>query len=941
MHCRTRLGLTVAILTLAAAAVPAVDRTIPAPNPATDQMGVATGHSARVLNDPATGTPRLIVIPSGALKLAGNGTTAKASEFLARFGGAFGLDHPDRELLLATSRTDDLGMTHLRYTQTYEGLPVFAGELRLHFDRKDELVAVNGAVVPNLDLDPTPLVDALDASDIARRTVAKDHGKTSDDLEFSPPELVVYRQGLARGVPGSDHLAWTMEVGDGAGIREFVVVDAHSGIVVDRIAGIQEIDRAIHHRTYPNRIWAEGDSLPFAGATFTTDEKSEINDLIKVASETYNLYSNLSGGEWLSYSGNGRTMNSVYEATSLECPNAQWNGQSTNFCVGLAVDDVIAHEWTHAYTQFTSDLIYAWQPGALNESYSDIFGEIVDLTNGHGLDAPDSQRTAGGCSNFFGTPYPHLVVTSPGSIAGDYEARGAVFNPSGTWSRSGFVEMVSDGTGTGSDACEPLQGFTSGRIALIDRGDCSFAVKAANAASAGAAGIIIANNDGDGLVYMGGTQPPSYNTPAIFVSQTTGETLKSKIEEGVQATIALDPSSDNSVRWLVSEDSSAGAFRDMWNPNCMGDPGRVSDSSYYCLEDDGGGVHINSGVSNHAFALMVDGGTYNGVTVAPIGLTRAAHIYWRAMREYEVPTTDFSDHADLLELACSDLVNQTLTDLTTGQPASQVVRNSDCTQVAAAMLATEMRLPPTQCGFTAILEPDAPPLDAPDVVYSQTFDSTAALDGWTLTNQGVFSEFDTTRNWRVSTALPADRDGGALFAIDSPYIGNCEPDDNDQSGAMMAESPTIHLPVSATRLYLMVDHYVATEAGWDGGNVKLSVNGGPFELVPDSAFAFNPYNGTVIASVTDEDDNEIPNTNPLAGERVFTGVDEGEVEGSWGQSQIDLLAVAQPGDSIRVRFDFGNDGCGGVEGWYIDKVQVVAGGQPAPSVLRPTRRISP
>ena len=67
---------------------------------------------------------------------------------------------------------------------------------------------------------------------------------------------------------------------------------------------------------------------------------------------------------------------------------------------------MIAHEWTHAYTDYTHNLIYAWQPGALNESYSDIFGEIVDVTNGHGLDTPDTKRTAGGCSTFFGTPVP-------------------------------------------------------------------------------------------------------------------------------------------------------------------------------------------------------------------------------------------------------------------------------------------------------------------------------------------------------------------------------------------------------------------------------------------------------------------------------------------------------------------------------------------------------
>jgi hypothetical protein len=411
--------------------------------------------------------------------------------------------------------------------------------------------------------------------------------------------------------------------------------------------------------------------------------------------------------------------------------------------------------------------------------------------------------------------------------------------------------------------------------------------------------------------------------------------------EGVQATIALDSATDNSVRWLVSEDGAGGAFRDMWNPNCMGNAGRVSDPAYYCLEDDSGGVHLNSGVPNHAFALLVDGGTYNGVTVKAIGMTRAAHIYWRAMREYQVRTSQFADHADALEMSCKDLVNQVLTDLGTGQPVSSVVRNSDCSQVAAAMLATEMRLEPTQCGFSTILAPDAPVLGAGNIVYSETFDSAAALDGWTLTNEGVYPEYDTARNWRVSNFLPAGRDGGALFAVNNSFIGNCEPNDDDQSGVLMAESPSIHLPAAATSLYMVFEHYVATERGWDGGNLKLSVNGGEFELVPASAFAFNPYNDAIILSTTDNEQNEVPNPNPLAGEPAYTGADDGSVEGSWGQTQIDLESLASPGDSIRVRFDFGNDGCSGAEGWYIAELQVVAGGQPTMSVLRPSRRISP
>jgi bacillolysin len=39
----------------------------------------------------------------------------------------------------------------------------------------------------------------------------------------------------------------------------------------------------------------------------------------------------------------------------------------------------VAHELTHGLTQFTSDLVYQGEPGALNEAFSDIIGVSVDF----------------------------------------------------------------------------------------------------------------------------------------------------------------------------------------------------------------------------------------------------------------------------------------------------------------------------------------------------------------------------------------------------------------------------------------------------------------------------------------------------------------------------------------------------------------------------------
>ena len=63
--------------------------------------------------------------------------------------------------------------------------------------------------------------------------------------------------------------------------------------------------------------------------------------------------------------------------------NAFWDGQVTNYGSGSAgrswaAVDVVGHEFTHGLTQFTANLTYSGQSGGSNESFSDIFGTMVE-----------------------------------------------------------------------------------------------------------------------------------------------------------------------------------------------------------------------------------------------------------------------------------------------------------------------------------------------------------------------------------------------------------------------------------------------------------------------------------------------------------------------------------------------------------------------------------
>ena len=107
----------------------------------------------------------------------------------------------------------------------------------------------------------------------------------------------------------------------------------------------------------------------------------------------------------------------------------------------------------------------------------------------------------------------------------DYPAQGAVFGtPLDATGITAEIVLANDGTGTTSDACEALPSVT-GKIVLADRGTCTFVVKVKNAQNAGAVGVIIANNRGDSIFTMGGTDA-TITIPSVFVGLTSGNAIK-------------------------------------------------------------------------------------------------------------------------------------------------------------------------------------------------------------------------------------------------------------------------------------------------------------------------------------------------------------------------------------------------------------------------------
>ena len=145
---------------------------------------------------------------------------------------------------------------------------------------------------------------------------------------------------------------------------------------------------------------------------------------------------------------------------------------------------------------------------------------------------------------------PPMLVLKGTSVAGTYsDLQSASFGPypTPTGVSAGVVRVV-DAVGGLSLGCGAFtaasQAALAGKIALIDRGTCTFAVKAKNAQNAGAVGVLIANNAA-GLPGMGGADA-TITIPSVGITQALGTAIKAQLVYGgrsasaVNATIGQD-----------------------------------------------------------------------------------------------------------------------------------------------------------------------------------------------------------------------------------------------------------------------------------------------------------------------------------------------------------------------------------------------------------------
>ena len=381
------------------------------------------------------GTPRFIKGPALTPKLQKNISDLALSrevtqDFLSKNAALFKLDDPAKELAVSRQNIDNLGQKHFHFQQEYKDVPVWGRQLSVHLDANDSIYFVNGSQIPTpKGFNTNPQISGDRAID-----VTKQHLDIVGPVQLNPAfggkgikapkaELVIYpsADGLMR-------LAYKVDILPKLDERWIYFIDAQTGEYIHRIYNIHHApvtasgtdlnganrsfgawnETGAYYVTDPTIPTADPPYDPLnqnnpSGDTYILDVRNgDGSNLFFITNSTlnggwdpagvsaayntrqvYDYYFNTHSRN--SIDGNGMNlMIAIHFASNYN--NAFWNGTWMVYGDGdnqlfsnlAGALDVAAHEMTHGVIENTAGLIYENQSGALNESFADVFGAMVD-----------------------------------------------------------------------------------------------------------------------------------------------------------------------------------------------------------------------------------------------------------------------------------------------------------------------------------------------------------------------------------------------------------------------------------------------------------------------------------------------------------------------------------------------------------------------------------
>lgn len=321
--------------------------------------------------------------------------------------------NPFAQYKVINQQQDKNGTTHYSLKPKVDGVTVDDSTIKVHIDNKNNVSLINGSIdKPHITTQNTAELSKDNAVSKAFAAInqSQDKVKNADGYDIvSNNELTINSD--------KQRLVYNIELNyiDPKPAHWKIQIDAQTGEVVkkqniiENVAtegsgtGVNGDTKKPLHIDKTNNKFSLLDTTHNGDIETFTANQSEINyntilndsadftdkkhhagvDAHFYANEVYDYY--LNNFDRDSYDNNGAKIDSIVNF-GKDYNNAAWTGQymiygdgdGEQFAPLSGAKDVVAHELTHAVTEKTAQLTYQDQPGALNESFSDVFGYFVD-----------------------------------------------------------------------------------------------------------------------------------------------------------------------------------------------------------------------------------------------------------------------------------------------------------------------------------------------------------------------------------------------------------------------------------------------------------------------------------------------------------------------------------------------------------------------------------
>lgn len=352
-------------------------------------------------------------------------TEVEYKDFFDVYKSEMGMSQLD-DFKLVSMNKDNLGFTHYKFQYYFKDVAVEGAIFILH-EKDGKLKSMNGHLGIGIDVNfnvefskQSAISIALEIADA--KVYMWELESAEDDIKlikkdknasyYPKPELVIVGKDY-HPLLEKNHLAYKMDIYslepydayqifiDAQGGKEILrISNIHTGNVTGTAetmyAGTQKIttdqfsggfrlkavkDSVLIHTKNANRQNVGVNVTDFTDNDNYWDNRNQFLDETATdvhwgAEMTYQYFKDIHGR----YSIDDKGMSLLsYAHVGLNWANASWNGVYMSYGDGsnknpLTRLPICAHELTHGVTQNTAGLIYAYESGALNESFSDIFG---------------------------------------------------------------------------------------------------------------------------------------------------------------------------------------------------------------------------------------------------------------------------------------------------------------------------------------------------------------------------------------------------------------------------------------------------------------------------------------------------------------------------------------------------------------------------------------